>query len=336
MENVTASDIMNSTLAEDVVVNPPNFGFFTPEVMSRFFVVVYAGIYPIIFSFGIFGNILTLIVLSKENDKSSTQWFLVALTSSDLCFLLIYTYYALITDLKLFTNVDVKYLLSKQFLVLRYAQLPIRNSKFMTAIIVIERVFAVWNPLHVRSVWTPKRAIYISLACAVAIVALTSPTLTPYEVDAAFLNDSNLNTFALALREMRLHQSEFESFHVVTSVIFNILPVIIVVVCNSLIIIGIRRRSGSLKNAVHQQRVQMENKVTKTLLFISFLYFFLSVPYDILYLVMILDMEHSVVSLNSNTARFFIFNAYILVIINSSINFIIYVTTNDTYREKYR
>ena len=333
MNNTTTTSIPNTT-TEDIV-NYVSFGVFTPAFMAAFFDVIYAGVYPILLSFGIFGNILTLFVLGKETPKTSTLCLLLALTSADLCYLLVYTYYAIIVDLQLFTNLDVKYLVSKQFLTLRWAQLPIRCSKVVTMLIVSERVFAVWLPLRVRSIWTTKRSVYIITMSVVCIIGLTSPTLTPYTVQGVE-NIENLNTFALVLREMRLYQSEFETFHVVTSVVFNILPVFIVIVGNALIIVGIRRRTPSLKNIAQENRIQKENKVTKTLLVISFVYFFLSVPYDILYLVMILDMENSIVSLNNNTARFFIFNAYVLVLINSSVNFIVYVSTNKTYREKYR
>ena len=331
VENITASDMDNKAL---MTVYDRHLYLFVERV------VIFCGLMPVLVIFGVFGNIMTLVVLFKENDGSTTSIYIKNLAVADLLTLITRGVYMVCIWWQVFW--PEKYLSWK----LNSASISILSvffsekiSKCITVVIVLDRIVAVKWPFKYKNICTPRRAV-ISMLVIYSVVIITS---FPLIIDVFIY--FNANTANLATQKYPTTGSERHQYvtsRLVNSVTLRLsqlvsrvteFAIILVTVVGNVVIIRCMRKGTVINptlNITSEQRQHQQRQITKLCLTISFTFLFLCGPLDIFVLIVLAGRMQKI---NYSTFSINIFS--FLTTVNSAINFVIYAVTNKKYRQAY-
>ena len=297
--------------------------------------IIYCILWPIIIIPGIFGNVLSLIVIRNTETLSTTSKFLTSLAVADTMHLIIKGTQMVFTWGGMFW--PHQYLTWKLtvYSFISMSLLPDRISKGVTVAIVCDRVIALTAPLSYKIICRPMRI----NAIIVAVFVVTSTTTLPTIVDVIMFDFSSSENRTIhtdigkQYRTFRLSQSTLKPIHIMINfLLFDCLSILIVFVCNIIIIFSLRKRNilASTTSEVQRQRKLQERKLTKLLLTISMLFFFLTGPSMVYRVLFVAGMTPSA------TITVIVGNLHqTLSLSNSAINFVVYVVMNKKYREGY-
>ena len=327
-ENASGPQSENSTLSTDLHVYP----------MLLEGTVTYFGIWPLIVSFGIFGNIATLMVLFKVKDGSTTSIYLKSLAVADLFTLGVKAICIIVYGWMLYRLEEYLTWKVNVFSFATLAYFSEKVSKYITVAVLFERIVAVMRPLRVRDICTPKRtvivialinifAMFVSFPISIDIFTYfhTSESITYDEYptlvregDRYFI--SRMNKSGLLLLVGKLNK------------VVDLIPIPMIIISNIVIIVGLR--NGNLVNFFPTdyriQRQRQERQITKLCLTISFTFLFLCGPLDMYFLLYLTET----IPVNTTTELVGIVVAT-LSMMNSSVNFIIYAVVSTKYRQEY-
>ena len=320
------ANIINTTAA------PSTSDAIYPMIVER--TIMFSFIWPVIVLIGIVGNALTMVVIHRVNESSTTSRYLFSLALTDTLNLGIKSVYMVCTWWQLlspdqYLTWKVKsysfYLLSLTFE---------KVSKYITVAIVFDRIVAVLRPFRYKELCTPLRTL-IAICIIYGIVISTS---LPIIVDTFlyfYENEPNSAGHPVAQAEVtqyvvsRLFNSKVISILIfINRISFDFVPIPTVMACNIIIIIGLRK-GPSVKSTTDAGK--RERQLTKLLLTISFVFLLFCGPYDIFGFLIITQVAGTA----SHFSQVMVEVLTILTLLNSSINFVIYVVMNKKYREGY-
>ena len=298
--------------------------------------VIYCVLWPIIIIPGIFGNILSLIVIRKTETSSTTSKFLTSLAVADTMKLIVKGAQMVLTLGEIFwPHMYITWTLSTHaFVVL--SLIPDRISKGITVAIVCDRVIALTAPLRYKIMCRPMRITTIIVLVFIITTSTSLRTVVEYFMFHFTTSENRTihTNIAKQYLSTQMSQSTWKSIHEMFNLlIFDPMPIVIVFLGNVMIIFSLRRRSilASTTSEVQQQRKQQERQLTKLLLTISMLFFFLTCP-SMMYKVLV------VAGMTPPDGAFAILIQDLhqtLSLTNSAINFVVYAVMNNKYREGY-
>ena len=303
-------------------------------------VVIYFVLWPVIIFPGIFGNVLSLFVVRRTTeDSSSTSKFLCSLAVADTMTLIaraaqmFYTIGEIISPCQFLTWKLSPYTFH------RWALLPERISKGITVAIVSDRVVSLAAPLRYRVSCRPKR-ITIIIVMVYVIIATTSVPFLVYKLIIGENNRTvvtNVGKQDIASKQQG-SQPKFTPYHLLINVlVFDSLPIPIVFVFNIIIIISLRN-SEAVKTTtieIQHERKQQERKLTKLLLTISTLFLVFTGPSAVYSFVFVARL-FSGAQVIGGVADILVTDILVtLALINNSINFILYAVMNKKYRDGF-
>ena len=297
---------------------------------------IYCVIWPIIIVSGILGNVLSLIVIRNTEDSSTTSKFLISLAVADTMNLIVRAAQMVFTWGEIFW--PQRYLTWKlstnAFFVL--SLLPDRISKGITVAIVCDRVVALTVPFRYKIICRPLRITAIIVMIYVAMAATTIPNTV--DVFAYhFVTGQNRTIYTDMGKQYmasQLSQSTFMRMHVMVNLlVFDTMPIPIVLVCNIIIIVSLRNRNilASATSDVQRQMKLQERQITKLLLTISLLFLALTGPSSVYRFLFVLRMAPA----DMVTAKLMSDILLTLSLTNCAINFVVYAVMNKKYRERY-
>ena len=298
-------------------------------------IVIFCVIWPIIIIPGIFGNILSLIVIRKTETSSTTSRFLTSLAVADTMNLIVNGALMVFTWGEIFW--PHQYLTWKlstlAFFLLSY--LPEMISKGITVLIVCDRSVALTAPLRYKVTCRLIRITTIIVVVFVVIFATSLPTIVDvFMFHFTKLENRTIHTNIGKRYRSQILQSTMKSVHVMVNfLLFDCMPIPIVFVGNIIIIFSLRKRNilASTTSEVQRQRKLQERQLTKLLLTISMLFFFLTGPsavYRILAVAGVTPSNTAIAVMVGNILQ-------TLSLTNSAVNFVVYVVMNKKYREGY-
>ena len=211
---------------------------------------------------------------------------------------------------------------------------PSRISKGITVAIVCDRVIALTAPLRYKIICRPTRI------DAIIVIVFVVPFLTsfPTIVDVFMFHFTSLKNRTIHTNigkrysASRLSQSTLKPIHLMINfLLFDCIPILIVLVGNIIIIFSLRKSNivAPTTSEVQQQRKLQERQLTKLLLTISMLFFFLTAPLAVCRILLV-----TVITLQDTTIPAIDLNQT-LSLSNSAINFVVYAVMNKKYREGY-
>lgn len=315
--NNTTSTMDNSTYCKDHY--EPSSGL----VMYEFWV---SGIGINIIGFlGILGNFLSIIILSRPQMRSSINFLLMGLAQCDIILILtsmllfglpaiypatgylFYYYYFLYPNLS-----PTVYVL---------AMAAQTSSVYLTLTITLERFVAVCHPLHVRAYCTQGRAKIYIIVIVLFSLAYNIPRY--WEVTVVEHNDADLGfIFCVLASDIRRNKRYIKIYIQWMYLVFvYFVPFISLALLNTLIYKQIRKANRERQRLSRTEK--REIGLATMLLCVVFVFFLCNV----LALVMnILEASYEIID------DYSIKLSNLLVTINSSVNFIIYVIFGEKFK----
>ncbi|CAL1536891.1 unnamed protein product, partial [Lymnaea stagnalis] len=303
------------------------------------------GVTPAIGIFGVIGNIFSIIILTKHGLHKCSNITLLVLAINDMAFLIGFNsvpklIYEVMGDSHSFlfslTDSYVLYIFYHIFHIMDYASAGVSLS--LPVVITLERLVAVFLPLRFHQIVTPARTwfavAFISVFWYAFFVHMSFYMAFSYEFNA------RVNISVGLIQRSAYHYS---SLHVVflleeamSMLMMKIPPALTFAGC---IVIGIKVKMASSRRQKMTSKGQAEgssNRTTKMLLAVCLLYTvtcaILSLPTYLpqyVYYTMTSDAPS-----NMGTILYQAIN--IVLCVNSSSNFIIYVAMNKNFRDTYK
>ena len=208
------------------------------------FIVIFTIVWPIIITFGIFGNILSLAVLVKTEDSSTSSKFLINLALVDTLTLIVGGIQLVYTFGEMFWR-QQSWILSS-FAVSMFSRWFDRISKSITVAIVSDRLIAVVMPFRYKDIVRPIRVTIIIALIYIIDSVTTLPViwnLFEFHIQTA---DNRTNAEGMGKRyfESVLGKSIPKAIHYTGNlVLFDFLPIPIVFVCNVIIVVCLRKNN---------------------------------------------------------------------------------------------
>ena len=287
---------------------------------------------PLFLVIGLAGNASTIIVFHRQDKRGPTRLFILALAYCDFWFLFLRFVAIVYAWLQMFSPETIRYVLPNSLFWINAAISFQRTGSWFIIVIIMERIVAVWLPLNLRNISTITRAKCIT--AFIFVVTLTSSSTTYATVLISSINGKIPPTGPVSLeREGARYlptRSEFiKRWHLGMRVILDILPIPLVLLLNIAVIIGLRR-SSSFSRKFHTARQKQEQKITITLLTIAIFYCSCCGPFT-LYSLLATEGVIAIKDVPNIVGEIF----KILVILNSTVNFIIYGVTDKSVRQDY-
>ncbi|XP_014262107.1 FMRFamide receptor-like [Cimex lectularius] len=324
---------------------------------------------PVIVIIGIIGNVITIIVLTRKRMKSSTNSYLTALASSDLLFLV----FNMILSLEHYRGMKhldcITYWQIWRFSIW-LADVTGGISVWLTVSFTLERYIAVCYPLKGKIICTESRARKV-ITVIVILVPLITIT-TPFEYTVELQIDERTNTTqGIDTSELGKNETYKTLFYTTSSILFMIIPFIILTIFNSLLITAVQQSqkhrnkltedyrgvSGSIRSKSNKrssvvnmnnktklempktvvtqrglQREKQENKITMALASVVCMFLVCQAPSAITLIVKLMYSPPKH-STGDNFLRGLgsIFN--FLPLFNAACNFMLYCAMSDKYRQ---
>lgn len=290
--------------------------------------------------FGIIGNVISVSVLCHWKKKTASIYCLLALAISDLLLLLNAVLFSAII---IYINVDPfdgNNFRSNLFPYLgMYTSLvTARITSLITTLISIERFVAVHFPMRAKLICSKKSTfIAISIIYIFTIVAFI-PFIFKYNV--VHTNKDN-TSYAIIARNPDISGKFCRTYGIIMNSIFRFLPVLLILLLNISIMLAVKRTARkreslrSDKKPTHNQE-QEQRKVTTMLLVVSFTFLICILPGAINSLLQTTWKGYSRLGRSKNFQQFLSYITFFLEVLNSAINFIIYMAMSAKFLNVFK
>lgn len=280
---------------------------------------------------GLLGNALAGAVLSRPQMRSSTHWLLAALAACDSALIVASILLFGLPGVYPYTGALRHYYRSVSPRLAPYA-FPLAlvaqtMSVYLTLIVTLERWVAVCHPLRARALCTPSRARLYVLATFVFSLAYNVPKYL--EVEVVSLADSVAGDVLYCVTASELRSALYVTVYVhwLYLVVMYVIPFGALAVLNARIVRQVRRAQ---RERARLSRVQRRELSLATVLVVVVLVFFVC----------------NVLPLVTNACEAFlgaefqhldplIKTSNLLVTINSSVNFLVYVIFGDKFKRVF-
>ncbi|XP_059139611.1 probable G-protein coupled receptor B0563.6 [Physella acuta] len=331
---------VNETLPQEILVE-----ILSKEQTQEVLQILMLGITPAISLFGIVGNTFSIIVLARQGLHKCSNILLISLAISDLTYLIGFNsvpklVYEIMSDVEGFLYVRsvsyFLYVLYHIFHVMDYGSGGV--SLTLPMLITVERLVAVFLPLHFKQIVTPSRT--WAAVCCVAVFWYMFFIHMSFFLTFEYKINTEFNISFGLIKRSAYHYAHIDMVAMLEEsmsyMVMKIPPVFTLVGC---LAIGIRIKVVSVKRQAMMSKNSKEassNRTTKMLLAVCSVYTvacgILSLPTYIpqyMYYTMTSDAP-------SNLGRIMYQVMNIALCINSSCNFVIYVVMNKTFRDTYK
>ncbi len=296
---------------------------------------------PIFCFFGVFGNLLTILVFTRRHLRSSSNWYLVCIAVSDIGVLIsfillywveiIYDYFRLVKLYSLwFSYVHIFYWMSHAFQI---------NAMYLTVFATVERGIGLTFPRAAQCYSTNRGTAATAALVLLAVVGLTGPKFWEMETDTNG-QCPGFGRYNLSPSPLLLNPTYVLIYSIwLGNIAFCFLPFTVLLVMNILILWKIthtfhcqelRERQGMLTPLNRRLRARAKRKRTKEattiLLVVVFVFLGCNAPSVVMSILEKIDIQflHERPSFY-DFARDFI---NLLAVVNSSANFLIYLAVS--------
>ncbi|XP_059616844.1 FMRFamide receptor-like [Phlebotomus argentipes] len=273
---------------------------------------------------GILGNVLSMVILSRPQMRSSINYLLIGLARCDIVLILTsvllfgipsiypYTGYLFFYHYYIYPNISPY--------VFPIAMVAQTASIYLTFTVTLERFVAVCHPLQVRALCTYGRAKLYVVVCIVFAILYNLPRF--WEVRVQEFDFKGGVVYCVTASEMRLDTYYIEIYiHWLYLIFIYVLPFSQLAILNSLIYAQVRRANRERQRL---SRTEKREIGLATMLICVVIVFFLC---------NVLAMINNIMEAFYATTNDYLVNASnLLVTINSSVNFIIYVIFGEKFK----
>ncbi|EZA48896.1 FMRFamide receptor [Ooceraea biroi] len=281
--------------------------------------IIYGVFVNLIGLFGIIGNTISMIILSRPQMKSSINYLLTGLARCDTALLIISILIYGLPAIYTYTGVLFHYKFIVYPKIIRYlfplsciAQVV---TVYLTLTVTLERYIAVCHPLQAKSFCTYGRAQVAVLVIVIFAFVYNLPKFWEIEVYTERHWKYNVTVYCIFPTEMRSNQFYITVYiHWMYFFVYYMFPFIALMIFNMAIYRRVRKANRDLQQLSRHQRREIGLATMLLCVVIVFLICNILPLVSNIHETFIEDPPHWMVQLGN-----------LLVTINSSINFIIYV-----------
>jgi len=332
--------LVNDTIANQSIPLPINPEFLN---LSRFW--VQRVLLPIIGTIGLFGNVVTIVVLTRRGMRSSTNTYLTALAIADFIYLVCVFW----LSLKHYRDQDLTNMSSTAMAFYAFyaytwpyslwlTDATTNTSVWLTVTFTVERYIAVRYPIRGRLLCTESRARRV--IATVYLICFTATLSTPFEWTVVELVNPATNCTVLDVAYSSLGNDEIyqKVYYWFTSITFTLLPLTLLIIFNSFLIQSVRQSQKLRVLMTHptsdreERAASNEIRITVTLIAVVIMFLVCQLPTaaTLIYKIFHEPTPHEQYSL---LALGNIFN--FLVSVNAACNFLLYCALSKKYRRTF-
>lgn len=309
---------------------------------------------PAICIFGILGNVLTLLILTRRTLQKSMQsmerssnYGLAALSVSDILFCITVLPKAFIHTTKIHSSINFSLVYTVYGAAV--VNIFITSSTLLTVATAMQRYLAICYPIKARMVIDFKR-IKITILCVFIVsILLNLPRfwkdkITEVPCTATYFRglcsqDNDNNNYLYIRRnsylKLKTNAQAKNAYMIVHFILSVAIPLILLTFCNTNLIRALRNSSNLRRHHSNRKRepkcMESTHRITLTFVVIIILFFILVTPAEITNFVR--EFKHTVRSHNLYLYKFIIDLVNTLQKVNFAFNFVLYCVINVHFRK---
>ena len=307
--------------------------------ITRF--IVWRILVPMTVAFGVIGNLISMAVLTRRSMRTSTNVYLTALALCDVLYLV----FAFSLGLKHYQTIkeSLYYKRFRKPFGMALTDTFSNTGVWLTLTFTIERYIGVCHPMKGKILCTPQRARYVVIIVCMCTFILTFPEFFSIRPVTRMKNNVTTVEYKDILEANTSYQWGFKYLH---QVLFTLGPLISLLIFNSLLMRAVltaaKQRRSMAKVAVVQNDKQdrhhrEQQKITIMLIMVVIVFLLCQLPQAITNLYYTyLDVTNKLtkvlqyrIILTANVCN-------LLVMINSSANFILYSAFSTKFRRTFK
>ena len=293
--------------------------------------IIRCGLNPLFLLIGLVGNTSTIVVFKRQQKKGPTVMFIISLSFCDLSFLLLRLVAIVYACFQMFAPETIRYVRPNSLFWMASSNTFQRAGGWFIIVITIERLVAVWFPFNLREISTKQRAkgiITFVITTTLIITVTWNASILLHSLTEEIPSTGPVSTQREGIRYLPTRRTWMEHWQTVAKALFDLIPIPLVLTLNLLVIAGIRRSIG-LSN-LQNTRQKQQQRITHTLLTVAIAYCVLCGPYT-LYSTLVVERVIAISDVPNIASEIF----RMLVLLNSTINFVIYGVTDKSVRQDY-
>lgn len=342
--NTTTVYLLDSNLSaignDEVTMMTPAYegDIMSKQLSDKISYILVCFLFPIITLSGMIGNILSLVVLSQKRIFKATVILLLGLTVADCLFLVANFLRKATCIIKQFDLLTASWYYVNTFTSLYYFTISTgRVSTLLVVAISAERFVAVTFPLKVRSISTKFRM--FMLVVFVYILTFGVLSFVPAQMDAKAANGS----YYVIMSKFYLNNTKFYKIYnnYISIILFRWVPKVLIIIFNALIFWKLKTRMalnddiGNSKSSSSTRRQRDQRQITTMLLVVAIIFIVSLLPRDAFALTKRFVKEFKSNGRYKYTYQIVNDISIVFEMINSSINFVIYMALNKTFSSVY-
>ncbi|XP_011631088.1 FMRFamide receptor isoform X2 [Pogonomyrmex barbatus] len=281
--------------------------------------IIYGIFVNLIGLFGIFGNAISMIILSRPQMKSSINYLLIGLARCDTVLIIIAVLIYGLPAIYTYTGAlfDYKFIVYPKIIRYLYPLACIAQfvTVYLTLTVTLERYIAVCHPLKARSFCTYGRAQVAVLVIVIFAFIYNLPKFWEIEVYNEKHWKYNITVYCVYPTELRSNEYYVTLYiHWMYFFVYYMIPFIMLVIFNTAIYRRVRKANRDLQQLSRHQR--REIGLATMLLCVVVVFLICNI------LPMVSNAHETFIA---DPPQWMVQIGNLLVTINSSINFIIYV-----------
>ena len=249
------------------------------EGVKTFSQIARTFINPSIGLLGFVGNSLGVGVLWRQakQQKLSIFWYLCGLTVTDILFLLLAVIDVIPRVVQAFDIELAKYLIAHFRLGLAYSDMvTLHSARYIVLVMSCERLISVVKPLHVKDTWLAKYPGSILFTCIFFNMVFLLPIVINSTVVTRHVGNSTEYIFTF-----KNYDNFMAQYWVIEAIVHSFIPLVFLIAVNIAIPVQFYRASSKLisaRRATSKDAMSQQRKITATVLVITVMYMFLSIP----------------------------------------------------------
>ncbi|XP_076469658.1 neuromedin-U receptor 1-like [Babylonia areolata] len=248
---------------------------------------VHLTVKPIVYTLGIVGILLTVVVLSKKTMCTSTNSYLTALAAADLMVLVILAVNIVTEHVMSCSREHEDGVFAFFHITTIFLNIALFASVWITVVLAVERYIAICHPMQAMSICTTKRARIMIGLIFLAGCVVRAPNLLDMEMVDRLIVDPHRNT-TVTKRVLEWRQDVYNNAlysMLVAGLLAGLLPLLALAILNIRLVVEIRKSTRYLRvhlaanSRIHSIISHEETKITLMLIFIIFAFFVCQCPY---------------------------------------------------------
>ncbi|XP_005103626.1 probable G-protein coupled receptor B0563.6 [Aplysia californica] len=292
--------------------------------------------------FGIFSNIVNLIIFWKHGFRESITVGLTGLAVSDLGAVISGIILSICFNPMIpFSELGVNIIEVQKLVGSRPRVCFARITGLITMYLAFERCLCVAVPLHVKRILTPRRTLAAVMSISALVILIDSPIYAAFRLDWTFSPSKNASELGIVSAP---NAKDLQGVSFVISASVQVISFVVLVVLTSVLVVLLKRRSQwrtqvtrSTAGSSHRKDIsRQEQKAIRLTIMVATILICSLLPGSLLFFAAFLEPEF-------NTGRRYQ-NLYISIwsvisfseVSNSSANIFVYYKMNTKYRNTFR